>query len=154
MSNERWWDDTYRGKPTYSEKNLSQYHFVHHKSHTIFLWRLNTIHGHGLPFRGFAITLIGHTTLCTTPLDERSARCRDVCLTHNIHKRQTFVPPVGFETTIPANKRPQTDALGRAVKGIASITIGLELNSDLQCEKRATNRLSSSTAYETYGSVL
>jgi hypothetical protein len=26
------WNDTDRGKPKNSEKNLSQYHFVHHKS--------------------------------------------------------------------------------------------------------------------------
>jgi hypothetical protein len=35
------------------------------------LWRyFDTIAGHGLPFRGFGITLIGHTTLGKTPLDE------------------------------------------------------------------------------------
>jgi hypothetical protein len=30
-----WWNDNERGKPKSSEKNLSQYHFVHHKSHWI-----------------------------------------------------------------------------------------------------------------------
>jgi hypothetical protein len=29
---ERLWTDTDKGKPKYSEKNLSQFHFVHHKS--------------------------------------------------------------------------------------------------------------------------
>jgi hypothetical protein len=27
------WSEIDRGKPKYSEKNLSQFHFVHHKSH-------------------------------------------------------------------------------------------------------------------------
>ena len=59
-------------------------------------------------YQGFTITL-RHTTLGRTPLDERSARRRDLYLTtHNIHNRQTSMPPVGFESTIPASKRPQT----------------------------------------------
>ena len=37
--------------------------------------------------------------------------------THNTHKRQTFLPPVEFEPTIPANERPQTHALERAATG-------------------------------------
>jgi len=28
-----WWNNTDAGIPKYSEKNLSQYHFVHNKSH-------------------------------------------------------------------------------------------------------------------------
>jgi len=42
-------------------------------------------------------------TLGRTPLDEGSARRRDLCLTtHNNHKRYTSTPPAGFEPAIPA----------------------------------------------------
>ena len=56
-----------------------------------------------------------HITVGRTPLDEWSARRRDLYLTtHNTHKRQTYVHLVGFESTIPASERPQTYA-GRKV---------------------------------------
>jgi hypothetical protein len=42
------------------------------------LWGLDPIPGHGLPLRGFAVTLTGHTTFSRTPLNERSARQRDL----------------------------------------------------------------------------
>jgi hypothetical protein len=75
--------------------------------------------GTGPPhYRGFTITL-RHTTLGRTPLDERSVRCRGLYLTtHNTHKRQTSIPPVGFESTIPATARPRTYALDRVPTGI------------------------------------
>ena len=48
------------------------------------------------------------TTVGGTPLDERSARHKDLYLTtHNTHKRQASMPPVGLETTISASKRPR-----------------------------------------------
>jgi hypothetical protein len=37
--------------------------------------------------------------------------------THNIHNRQTSIPPVGFEPTISAGERPQTYTLDRAAAG-------------------------------------
>ena len=56
-----------------------------------------------------------HTTVGRTPLNEWSARHRDLNLTtHNIHNRQTSMLPVGFEPTTPAGKWPQTYALDRA----------------------------------------
>jgi hypothetical protein len=68
--------------------------------------------------RGFTITL-RHNTLGRTPLDEWSARRRDLYLTtQNTHKRQTSMPPAGFEFTIPASERPQTHAWDRAATGI------------------------------------
>jgi hypothetical protein len=30
-----WWNDSDRGKPKDSDQNLSQCHFIHHKSHSI-----------------------------------------------------------------------------------------------------------------------
>jgi len=57
-------------------------------------------------------------TVGRTPLDEWSARRRDLYLTkHNTHNRQTPMPPVGFELTISAGERPQTHALDRAATG-------------------------------------
>ena len=58
------------------------------------------------------------TTVGRTPLDEWSARRRDLCLTtHNTHNRQTSILPAGFETTFSAGERSQTDALDRAATG-------------------------------------
>jgi len=60
-----------------------------HAPHSTPPQRFGPIAGPGLPLRGFAITLIGHTTVGRTPLDEWSARRRDLYLTtHNTHNRQ------------------------------------------------------------------
>ena len=54
------------------------------------------------------------TTVGRTPLDECSARRRDLYLTtHDTHNRQISMPPVGFEPTISAGKRPQAARLLR-----------------------------------------
>ena len=72
-----------------------------------------------LIFRGFTITHIRHITLGTTPLEEGPASRRNLYLTtHNTHKRQTSMPPAGFEPTILVSERPQTQALDRAATGI------------------------------------
>jgi len=64
------------------------------------------------------------TTVGRTPLDEWSARRRDLYLTtHNTHNRQTSMPPVGFEPTIPAGERPQTHTLDRAAIGTGNFSI-------------------------------
>jgi hypothetical protein len=55
------------------------------------------------------------TTVGRTPLDERSARHKDLQLTtHNTHNRQTSMTPVRFEPTTPPGERPQAYALDRA----------------------------------------
>jgi len=62
-------------------------------------------------YRSFTIKL-RHTTVSRTPLNDWSARSRDLYLTtHSTHKRQTGRPPAGFEPTIPASERPQTHSL-------------------------------------------
>ena len=62
------------------------------------------------PCPAFTIRL-RHTTLYRNPLDEWSARRRDLYLTtHNTHKRQTLMPPAGFDPAILAGERPQTHA--------------------------------------------
>ena len=66
----------------------------------------------GPHYRGFIITL-RHSTVGRTPLDERSARRRDLYLTtHSTHNRKTSMPPAGFELKTPASERLQTHALG------------------------------------------
>ena len=58
------------------------------------------------------------STVGRTPLDEWSARRRDLCLTtHDTHNRQTSMPPVGFEPKISAGERPQTYVLDHAATG-------------------------------------
>ena len=74
--------------------------------------------GHGLSFLRFLDHIQRRITVGRTPLDEWSARRRDLYLTtHNTDNRQTSMPPVGFEPTISAGERPQTYALDCAATG-------------------------------------
>jgi hypothetical protein len=62
------------------------------------------------------------STLGRTPLDEWSARRRDLYLTkHNAHKRQTYKPPAGFEPAIPTSEWSQSLALDCAATGNGTI---------------------------------
>jgi hypothetical protein len=62
---------------------------------------------------------VTHTTLRKAPLDEWSARRRDLYLkTYNTHDRQTSTLPAGFDPAIPASERPQTHALDGVATGI------------------------------------
>jgi hypothetical protein len=73
-------------------------------------------------YRGFTITL-SHITLDRTPLDEWSARRRDLYLTtHNTHKTQTSMPPAGLEPAVPTSERRQTHASDRAASGIGTMS--------------------------------
>jgi len=52
----------------------------------VFLWRFDPIPGHGLPLRGFAIIITGHTTLGRSSLDEWSSSSqRPATLTRDRH---------------------------------------------------------------------
>ena len=65
-----------------------------------------------------------HTTLGKNPLDERSARRRDLYLTaHSSHRIRTSMPSAGFEPTIPAIERPQTHT--QTVRPLGSYDIEL-----------------------------
>jgi hypothetical protein len=55
--------------------------------------------------------VLQHTTLGRISLDKWTAQCRDFYLiTQNVHTRQTSIPLVGFEPTLPASKWPQIHA--------------------------------------------
>jgi hypothetical protein len=45
------------------------------------------------------------------------------CTSHNTHRRQTFLPPAGLETAIPASDRPQTHVLESSATGIGHVRI-------------------------------
>jgi hypothetical protein len=84
-----------------------------------------------------------HTTVGRTPLDEWSARRRDLDpTTPNTHKRQTSMPPAGYEPAIPASKRPQDLALDHAATGIGLVTFRMI------CRKRKV--LNFLTSFDSY----
>jgi hypothetical protein len=60
-------------------------------------------------FRGFAITHIRHTTLGRTPLDEGSARRRDLYLTTQQHSQETDIHASGGIRTHDPSKRAAVD---------------------------------------------
>ena len=86
----------------------------------MFSWRCGPTRAMASSFVRFLDHTQRRTTVGRTPLDERSARRRDLYLTaHNTHNRQTSMPPVGFEPTISAGEWAQTYALDRAASGTA-----------------------------------
>jgi len=82
------------------------------------LWRCDPTRVMASSFLRFLDHTQRRTTVGRSPLDEWSARRRDLYLTtHNTHNRQISMPTVGFEPTISAGERPQTYALDRVVTG-------------------------------------
>ena len=114
-------------------QNLSTYTLAHYRTllHlcTFFLWRCDQTRARASSFLRFLDHTQRRTAIGRTPLDEWSARCRDLYLTrHNNHNRQTSMAPVGFEPTISAGGRLQTYALDRAATGTGHLcTISSEI---------------------------
>ena len=79
------------------------------------MWRCDLTRVMASSFLRFLDHTQRRTTVGRNPLDEWSARRRDLYLTtHNTHNRQISMPPVGFEPTISAGERSQTFTLDRA----------------------------------------
>jgi hypothetical protein len=108
-------------KQTFSDVALGELRSSGTNTKYIFLHGATAPSGPGPPYcRGFTI-ILRHTTVGGTPLDEWSARRRDLCLTtQTLYKRQTSMPPTGLEPTIPASARPQIHALDRATTGVGN----------------------------------
>ena len=68
-----------------------------------------------------------HThTIDWTALDEGSARRRDLLqITHNTYKRETSVPPAGFEPVVPTSELPQAYELDRAATWIDRLLVSI-----------------------------
>ena len=95
-----------------------QWKYYYYYYYYYFLWRCGPMQAIASSFLRFLDHTQWHTTVGRTPLDEWSARRRDLYLTtHNTHNRQTSMSPVGFEPTISAGERPQTYTLNRAATG-------------------------------------
>jgi hypothetical protein len=76
-----------------------------------FLWRCCPTRAMETSFLRFLDHTERRSTVGRTPLDEYSARGRELYLTtHNNHNRKSSMPPAGFEPTIPAGERLQTYA--------------------------------------------
>jgi hypothetical protein len=89
-----------------------------------FLWLSDPNPSHGVPLRGFTITP-RFTTVGRTPLDELSARRKDLYMTtHNNHIRQTFMPLRGIRTHNP-NKRGAADRTATRIRNSMYRSINL-----------------------------
>ena len=93
-------------------------HVFQKQMFSFFLWGCDPTRAMASSFLMFLDHTQRRTTVGNTPLNEWSARRRDLYLTtHNTHNRQTSMPPAGFEPTVSAGERPQTYALDRAATG-------------------------------------
>jgi len=99
---------------------------LHYFKNTVFyfFWRNSPHWSRVSSFTRFLDHTQRRITVGRTPLDEWSARRRDLYLTtNNTHNRQISMSLVGFEPTISAGERPQTHTLDRATLGTAHYTV-------------------------------
>jgi hypothetical protein len=79
-----------------------------------FLWRCDPTRVMAISFLRFLDHTQRRATVCKTPLDERSARCRDFYLTtHDTHNRQVSMSPGGIRSH-DLTRRPQNYTLDGA----------------------------------------
>jgi hypothetical protein len=91
-------------------------------THSFFLWLYGPTRATACSFLRFLDYTQRGSTVGGTPLDGWSVRRRYFYLTTHT-KRQTFVLPMGFETTIPASEWPQTHVTDRAATGFEDVHI-------------------------------
>ena len=100
------------GGARWETSNSSRYIYIYS---FVFFWRDSPQWGRAFSLSKFLDHTQRRTTVGRTALDKLSARRIDLYLTtHNTHKRQTSMPPVGFEPTVSAGNRQQTYTLDRA----------------------------------------
>ena len=90
-----------------------------------FIWRQSPQWARASSFTRFLDHTQRRTTVCRNPLDEWSARRRNLYVTtHNTDNRQTSTSPVGLEPTISEGGRPQTYAKTARSLGPALDSLG------------------------------
>ena len=107
-------------EPVYCANTQQTFHFLTRFIFTLFVyfWRDIPQWSMAFSFTRFLDHTRRRTTICRTPLNEWSTRCRDLYLTtHNKPNRQTTMSPVWFESTTSAGERRQTYALDLASTG-------------------------------------
>jgi hypothetical protein len=73
------------------------YYYYRHHHHHYHLWLCSPVRAMASSFTRFLDQTRRRATVGRTPLDEWSARCRELYMTtHNTHSRQTFMPTSGI----------------------------------------------------------
>ena len=121
--------------------------FLRHVASVLTLWTIPSVQGATAPegprpprCRGFTITL-RHTTVVRTPLDEWSARSRDLYpTTHKAHKRQRDSNPQ-FQQSSGRRSTPKTTR---------PLRLALDTNIHLNCVYKSSIYLTENTLYIYY----